>query len=103
MFYAQTTNPDAFIELVKEQVKKKTILNDDYQSLRAQAIANNLRGLNHFDGLANDLLRSHFENFDYMDSLNRIQKMSLDKVLSNLGDLDFSNVCVTKILPNDSI
>lgn len=103
LFYAQTINPEAFIELVKEQVKKKTILNDDYQSLRAQAIANNLRGLNHFDGLANDLLRSHFENFDYMDSLNRIQKMSLDKVLSNLGDLDFSNVCVTKILPNDSI
>ncbi len=103
LFYAQTTNPDAFIELVKEQVKKKTILNEDYQSLRAQAIANNLRGLNHFDGLANDLLRSYFENFDYMDSLNRIQKMSLDKVLSNLGDLDFSNVCVTKILPNDSI
>ena len=103
LFYAQTINPDAFIELVKEQVKKKTILNDDYQSLRVQAIANNLRGLNHFDGLANDLLRSHFENFDYMDSLNRIQKMSLDKVLSNLGDLDFSNVCVTKILPNDSI
>lgn len=103
LFYAQTINPEAFIELVKEQVKKKTILNEDYQSLRAQAIANNLRGLNHFDGLANDLLRSHFENFDYMDSLNRIQKMSLDKVLSNLGDLDFSNVCVTKILPNDSI
>ncbi len=103
LFYAQTINPDTFIELVKEQVKKKTILNEDYQSLRAQAIANNLRGLNHFDGLANDLLRSHFENFDYMDSLNRIQKMSLDKVLSNLGDLDFSNVCVTKILPNDSI
>lgn len=103
LFYAQTTNPDAFTELVKEQVKKKTILNEDYQSLRAQAIANNLRGLNHFDGLANDLLRSHFENFDYMDSLNRIQKMSLDKVLSNLDDLDFSNVCVTKILPNDSI
>lgn len=103
LFYAQTTNPDAFIELVKEQVKKKIILNEDYQSLRAQAIANNLRGLNHFDGLANDLLRSYFENFDYMDSLNRIQKMSLDKVLSNLGDLDFSNVCVTKILPNDSI
>lgn len=103
LFYAQTINPDAFIELVKEQVKKKTILNEDYQSLRAQAIANNLRGLNHFDGLANDLLRSHFENFDYMDSLNRIQKMSLDKVLSNLDNLDFSNVCVTKILPNDSI
>ena len=103
LFYAQTTNPDAFIDLVKEQVKKKTISNEDYQSLRAQAIANNLRGLNHFDGLANDLLRSHFENFDYMDSLNRIQKMSLDKVLSNLDDLDFSNVCVTKILPNDSI
>ena len=103
LFYAQTTNPETFIELVKEQVKKKTILNEDYQSLRAQAIANNLRGLNHFDGLANDLLRSHFENFDYMDSLNRIQKMSLEKVLSYLDDLDFSNVCVTKILPNDSI
>ena len=103
LFYAQTTNPETFIELVKEQVKKKTILNEDYQSLRAQAIANNLRGLNHFDGLANDLLRSHFENFDYMDSLNRIQKMSLEKVLSYLEDLDFSNVCVTKILPNDSI
>lgn len=103
LFYAQTTNPEAFIELVKEQVKKKTVSNEDYQSLRAQAVANNLRGLNHFDGLANDLLRSHFENFDYMDSLDRIQKMSLEKVLSNLEDLDFSNVCVTKILPNDSI
>lgn len=103
LFYAQTTNPEAFIELVKEQVKKKTVSNENYQSLRAQAVANNLRGLNHFDGLANDLLRSHFENFDYMDSLERIQKMSLEKVLSNLEDLDFSNVCVTKILPNDSI
>ncbi|WP_288535868.1 EF-P 5-aminopentanol modification-associated protein YfmH [uncultured Holdemanella sp.] len=103
LFYAQTTNPEAFIELVKEQVKKKTVSNEDYQSLRAQAVANNLRGLNHFDGLANDLLRSHFENFDYMDSLDRIQKMSLEKVLSYLEDLDFSNVCVTKILPNDSI
>lgn len=103
LFYAQTTNPVAFIELVKEQVKKKTVSNEDYQSLRAQAVANNLRGLNHFDGLANDLLRSHFENFDYMDSLERIQKMSLEKVLSNLENLDFSNVCVTKILPNDSI
>ena len=103
LFYAQTSNPDEFIELIKKQVTNLEISKDDYQSLHAQAIANNLRGLDYFDGLANDLLRSYFEEYDYLDSLNCIQTMTLEKVLEYIKSLDFSNICVTKILPNDSI
>ena len=103
LFYAQTSNPDEFIELIKKQVTNLEISKDDYQSLHAQAIANNLRGLDHFDGLANDLLRSYFEEYDYLDSLNCIQTMTLEKVIEYIKSLDFSNICVTKILPNDSI
>ena len=71
--------------------------------LHAQAVANNLRGLDHFDGLANDLLRSHFEGQDYVESLNCIQNMRLEQVKEYICDLDFSHMCVTKIIPNESI
>ena len=103
LFYAQTVNPNAFIELVNKLVENKTISDEDYQSLHAQAIANNLRGLDHFDGLANDLLRSHFEEYDYIENLNSIQNMKIEQVHAYIKDLDFSHSCVTKILPNDSI
>lgn len=103
LFYAQTTNPNEFMELVKKLVQHTTLSDEDYQSLHAQAVANNLRGLDHFDGLANDLLRSHFEGQDYVDSLNCIQNMSLDQVKDYILDLDFSHMCVTKIMPNESI
>ena len=81
----------------------KSTSDEDYQSLHAQAIANNLRGLDHFDGLANDLLRSHFEEYDYIENLNSIQNMKIEQVHAYIKDLDFSHSCVTKILPNDSI
>ena len=103
LFYAQTTNPNEFMELVKKLVQHATLSDEDYQSLHVQAVANNLRGLDHFDGLANDLLRSHFEGQDYVDSLNCIQNMSLDQVKDYILDLDFSHMCVTKIMPNESI
>ena len=103
LFYAQTTNPNAFIELVKDLVKHTTLSSEDYESLHAQAVANNLRGLDHFDGLANDLLRSHFEGQDYVESLNYIQNMRLEQVKEYICDLDFSHMCVTKIIPNESI
>lgn len=103
LFYAQTVNPNAFIELVNKLVENKSISDEDYQSLHAQAIANNLRGLDHFDGLANDLLRSHFEEYDYIENLNSIQNMKIEQVHAYIKDLDFSHSCVTKILPNDSI
>lgn len=103
LFYAQTTNPNAFIELVKDLVKHTTLSSEDYESLHAQAVANNLRGLDHFDGLANDLLRSHFEGQDYVESLNCIQNMRLEQVKEYICDLDFSHMCVTKIIPNESI
>lgn len=103
LFYAQTTNPNAFIELVKDLVKHTTLSSEDYESLHAQAVANNLRGLDHFDGLANDLLRSHFEGRDYVESLNCIQNMRLEQVKEYICDLDFSHMCVTKIIPNESI
>ena len=99
LFYAQTVNPNAFIELVNDT----SISDEDYQSLHAQAIANNLRSLDHFDGLANDLLRSHFEEYDYIENLNSIQNMKIEQVHAYIKDLDFSHSCVTKILPNDSI
>lgn len=103
LFYAQTTNPNAFIELVKDLVKHTTLSSEDYESLHAQAVANNLRGLDHFDGLANDLLKSHFEGQDYVESLNYIQNMRLEQVKEYICDLDFSHMCVTKIIPNESI
>ena len=103
LFYAQTSNPNEYIDLVSSLVKEIHLKKDDYLSLHAQAVANNLRGLDHFDGLANDLLRSHFEGYDYIENLNRIQNMTFSQVQSYINNLDFSNRCVTQILPNDSI
>lgn len=103
LFYAQTTNVEDFIELVSRLVQKRGVSVENYQSLHAQAIANNLRGLDQFDGLANDLLRAHFEGYDYLKYLDGIQNMSLEQVEAYLKDLDFSNRCITKILPKDSM
>lgn len=103
LFYAQTTNVDAFIELVDKLVQTRTVSLKNYASLHAQAIANNLRGLDQFDGLANDLLRAHFEGYDYLEYLNCIQNMRLEQVEAYLKDLNFSNRCITKILPKDSM
>lgn len=103
LFYAQTSKPDEYIDLVSCLIQDTSLKKEDYLSLHAQAVANNLRGLDHFDGLANDLLRSYFEGYDYIENLNRIQNMTFAQVQAYLIGLDFSNRCVTQILPNDSI
>ena len=103
LFYAQTNKVNEFIELVDNLVQNQEISDETYVSLHTRAIATNLRGLESFDGLANDLLRAHFDGYDYMKYLDGIQNTTLEEVKSYLTDLDFSNKCVVKVLPNESI
>ena len=103
LFYAQTNRVDDFIALVDSMVSSVEFEEEAFISLHAQAIANNLRGLDHFDGLANDLLRSYFEGYSYLDYLDMLQGMDFESTKSHLLGLNFSNRCVVKILPNESI
>lgn len=103
LFYAQTSRVDDFIELVDSLIRSPKMDEEAFVSLHAQAVANNLRGLDHFDGLANDLLRSHFEGYSYLEYLNMLKDMNFEMSKIYLSDLDFSNRCIVKILPNDSI
>ncbi len=103
LFYAQTNRVDDFVDLVDSMVSNVELEKEAFTSLRAQAVANNLRGLDHFDGLANDLLRSYFEGYSYLEYLKMLQGMDYGQIKTYIADLDFSNRCIVKILPNESI
>lgn len=99
LFYAQTNKVDAFVDLVKSLVKEPKMDADAFASLKAQSIATSIRGMNQFDGLANDLLRAYFGGYRYLDVVDLVKSTTIEDVNATISNLNFENVCVTQIMP----
>lgn len=104
LFAAQTSKVDEFISLVDEIVSelKSEIDESVFHAIQVRMVAGNIRGLDSFDGLAIDLLRSHFEGYDYFESLDYIRDLKKEDITALIQTLDFSNRSIVKILPKSS-
>lgn len=104
LFASQTDKVNDFIKLVDGIVSKikEEIDQDTFRAIQVRMIAQNIRGLDNFDGLAIDLMRSHFEKYSYFDSLKYVERLNSEKIKELCMDLDFSNKAIVKILPKGS-
>ena len=48
------------------------------------------------------MMRAHFENYDYLKSLELVKEMDPSAIENLCSRLDFSNRSIIEILPNES-
>lgn len=104
IFAAQTYKVQEFIDLVDKLVEriKEPIDPSIHHALSTKMISQNIRSLDSFDTLAIEMMRAHFENYDYLKSLELVKEINPDTILNLCSGLDFANQSVIKILPNES-
>lgn len=100
-FWAQTRKKEEFIQLVDSLVKHRKISREAFDALKIQAIARNLRGLDHFENMATDLIRSKFLGFDYVEALDLAKNLDYDEVNAFIEGLDLSHRAIVEILPEN--
>ena len=101
---AQTYKVQEFIDLVDKLVKKikEPIDPSIYHALSTKLISQNIRSLDSFDSLAIEMMRAHFENYDYLKSLELVKEMDPSVIEDLCSHLDFSYRSIIEILPNES-
>ncbi len=104
IFVAQTYKVQEFIDLVDKLVKKikEPIDPSIYHALSTKLISQNIRSLDSFDSLAIEMMRAHFENYDYLKSLELVKEMDPSVIEDLCSHLDFSYRSIIEILPNES-
>lgn len=105
MFYGMTEKVDEFIRIVEETVEKiknNPIDEKILTSLRRRGIAQNIRSLDQYEGLAIDLIHAHLQGYDFIESLQIIESFTPEKVLSLVQHLDFSKKIISTIYPKTS-
>ena len=73
-----------------------------YHALSTKLISQNIRSLDSFDSLAIEMMRAHFENYDYLKSLELVKEMDPSVIEDLCSHLDFSYRSIIEILPNES-
>lgn len=100
LFYAQTEKVDAFRQVVESIARgEQEIDPEGFESLKIQALARNIRSLDHFESLAIEMMRAELDGYDYLEWLDLVEELTLDEVLDIVKSLDFSNVCEVRIDP----
>lgn len=102
LFYAQTNKVNEFIELIQELMEEfKTVpmSEKNFEAIQNSYIGANLRGLDNFENLAVDVLRSSINQYDFWKWFNQVSSLTIDELFSICSSFDIGNMTVTKIVP----
>lgn len=105
MFYGMTDKVDEFVRIVEETVEKiqtEPLNEETLTSLKRRGIAQSIRSLDQYEGLAIDLLHAHLQGYDFIESLQIIETFTPENVLKDIQKLDFSNKIISTIYPKTS-
>lgn len=104
VFYAQTPNPKQYIELINQLTEDLTqaLTQANYEALQSREIASNIRGLDHFENLAIELLEAKLGGYSYWDRFNLCKEMNRDQILDIVKNLKLEKKTITTIQPKTS-
>lgn len=103
MFYGETTQKDAFIELCEACVKricKADIKEEVLQQLQRRYYAQNIRSLNSFDDIAISFVRASFDHMDPFSSLEILNNISMKDIQCSAKLVSTEHKTVTELLPS---
>lgn len=104
LFYAQTTKEKEFIDVVDsvmDSLIHEKIKEDDFEAIQNSYVGQNLRGLDHFDGLAMDWIRSVMFQYDYWTWFDSIHSITSSMVYKSCHSLDKNQRTITRIYPKE--
>ena len=104
LFYAQTQKVNEFIELVNQLIYKlvhEKMKEEDFIALQSSYTGANLRGLDHFESLAVDVIKSSMLHYDYWEWFNEVLNITQEKIMDVCSELDVSHKTITKIYPKE--
>lgn len=104
VFYAQTPNPKQYIELINQLTEDLTqaLTQANYEALQAREIASNIRGLDHFENLAIELLEAKLGGYSYWNRFNLCKEMNRNQILDIVKNLKLEKKTITTIQPKTS-
>lgn len=98
--YAQTGDPDRFIEIVKEELQRKTpVPKEVFESLLIREKASSIRMCERFEALASQSVEGYFKGYDPLEDLNVLESIRLNDVNEFLDGLDLTHLATTTIYP----
>lgn len=75
---------------------------ENYEALKAREIASNIRGLDHFENLAIELLEAKLSGYSYWDRFNLSKTMTRQEMIDLTKSLDLRHKTITTIQPKSS-
>lgn len=104
LIYAQTNDPDRFIQVVKEELKAKTPISKEvFESLLIREKASSIRLCERFEALASQSVEGYFKGYDPLEDLNVLESIHLEDVNAFIQSLNMEQMSTTTILPLESL
>lgn len=104
MFYGETTQKDAFLQLCEECMKRISrveIKQEVLEQLQRRYYAQNIRSLNSFDDIAISYVRAKFDQMDPFASLTILNQISMENLADAAGYVCDTHKTVTELLPKE--
>lgn len=102
LIYAQSSDPDRFIEVVKEELQKKApVPKEVFESLLIREKASSIRLCERFEALASQSVEGYFKGYDPLEDLNVLESITPNDVNDFIANLNLEHVATTTIYPLD--
>lgn len=102
MFYGECEQIEEFTKIMDETLNKAThqgISTDQLEQLKHRYFGQNIRLLNDFEGIGITMFRDIFDQLDFFDTLDMVEKISMEDIKQALQTLNLSNKTVTTVRP----
>ena len=102
MFYGETTNKDAFCNIVDHCVKQMSSIQldeDMIERLKRRYFGQTLRSLNSFDDIAISFVRSYFDGIDFFTSLEILETISSSDIQKACQELCMDQKSIVEVVP----
>lgn len=100
LFSNETMKPDLFFEMIETTMKTlQNIDETELESLKKRYFGANINSLNSFEAISIGYMRMYFQNIDFFKSLETIEHITKQDLLTALAMLDLSNHSQIVIAP----
>lgn len=102
MFYGETTNKDAFCNIVDHCVKQMSSIQldeDMIERLKRRYFGQTLRSLNSFDDIAISFVRSYFDGIDFFTSLEILETITSSDIQKACQELCMDQKSIVEVVP----
>lgn len=101
LFYTESEKTDEFERIIFETLKKiETIEDSALENLRNRYFGISINALNDHKQIAVTFMRNYFSGLDFFESLEVVETIKADDLLTSLAEIDFENYTKVIIEPS---